>query len=108
MLCPLIRCALFRLPPELAHRLSLSALQAALHLGVLPQPRARADESVELMGLRFPNRVGLAAGFDKNARYVDALGAGWASASSNSALSHPCHSQTSGGRVCFASRMRWY
>ena len=27
------------------------------------------------MGLRFPNRVGLAAGFDKNARYIDALGA---------------------------------
>jgi dihydroorotate dehydrogenase len=35
----------------------------------------QADRSINLMNLRFPNRVGLAAGFDKNARYIDALGA---------------------------------
>ncbi|BBI60477.1 hypothetical protein HSBAA_17830 [Vreelandella sulfidaeris] len=33
------------------------------------------DDPVELMGLRFANRVGLAAGLDKNADHVDALGA---------------------------------
>lgn len=38
--------------------------------------RARRIESaLSLMGLQFPNRVGLAAGFDKNGCYVDALGA---------------------------------
>ncbi len=40
--------------------------------------RARAADprtAVTLMGLQFPNRVGLAAGFDKNGRYIDALGA---------------------------------
>ena len=36
-----------------------------------PDPRT----AVTLMGLQFPNRVGLAAGFDKNGRYIDALGA---------------------------------
>src|SRR4051812_5735817 len=34
----------------------------------------RSDAGVELLGLRFPNRVGLAAGFDKNACDVDSLG----------------------------------
>ncbi|HEV7447571.1 MAG TPA: quinone-dependent dihydroorotate dehydrogenase [Steroidobacteraceae bacterium] len=39
------------------------------------QPGAAAAQSdVDLMGLHFPNRVGLAAGFDKNARDIDALG----------------------------------
>ncbi len=35
---------------------------------------ARVDDAVELAGLTFPNRVGLAAGLDKNARAIDALG----------------------------------
>lgn len=35
----------------------------------------RSDSPVELMGLRFPNRVGLAAGFDKNAQFYRQLGA---------------------------------
>ena len=35
----------------------------------------RAHARSTLMGLQFPNRVGLAAGFDKNGRYIDALGA---------------------------------
>ena len=72
---PLLRPLLFTLPPEHAHAFALSALQRAHSLGLIrdraPDPRT----AVTLLGLRFPNRVGLAAGFDKNGRYVDALGA---------------------------------
>ena len=72
---PLMRTALFALPTEHAHAFSLAALRCAHSFGLL---RARASDpgkAVTLMGLQFPNRVGLAAGFDKNARYIDALGA---------------------------------
>ncbi len=66
---------LLRLDAERAHALTLKLLTTAHQLGVLqiavPQPILHP---VELMGLRFPNRVGLAAGFDKNAACVDALG----------------------------------
>ncbi len=58
---PLLR----RLPPETAHRLTLRALR----LGAAPR-RARPDPpslAITLWGRRFPNPVGLAAGFDKNA-----------------------------------------
>lgn len=72
---PLLRPLLFALPTETAHALALAALHRAHSFGLIralaPDPLA----SVTLMGLRFPNRVGLAAGFDKNARYIDALGA---------------------------------
>ncbi len=66
---------LLRLDAERAHALTLKLLTTAHQLGVLqiavPRPTLHP---VELMGLRFPNRVGLAAGFDKNAACVDALG----------------------------------
>ena len=68
---PAIRPALFALDPERAHRLVL----AALKLGARRAQRSRPGEAVECFGLRFPNRVGLAAGFDKNATAVDGLGA---------------------------------
>ena len=38
-------------------------------------PQPRVDDPVTLAGLRFPNRVGLAAGLDKNARCIDAFAA---------------------------------
>jgi len=71
----LIRPILFRLDPERAHEISVSALA---FLGSLP-PVCSALERwgrgwgplrppIRLFGLDFPNRVGLAAGFDKNAR----------------------------------------
>ena len=72
---PLLRPLLFGLPPEQAHALALTALQRAHALGLVRAARADAGCAVNLMGLRFANRVGLAAGFDKNGRYVDALGA---------------------------------
>lgn len=71
VLYPVIRRALFLLEPEKAHALSLSTLQLAHRFGY----RARTiDAPLSLLGLRFPNRIGLAAGFDKNGRYIDALG----------------------------------
>jgi dihydroorotate dehydrogenase len=69
----LVRRALFSVEPEKAHSISLSMAQLAHRLHLLSGP---GDESASasVMGLRFPNRIGLAAGFDKNGRYVDALG----------------------------------
>ncbi len=76
MLYALLRPALFALDGEDAHRLSLAALDRAHALGLLrlacPAP---PDAPVEVMGLRFPNAVGLAAGLDKNGEHIDALGA---------------------------------
>jgi dihydroorotate dehydrogenase len=65
----LVRPWLFRLPPEQAQQLAFAALSATRWL---PVPAVRAAP-VQLMGLTFPNRVGLAAGFDKSAAHVDAL-----------------------------------
>jgi dihydroorotate dehydrogenase len=72
----LARALLFALDAEAAHRLTLAGLRAAHRLGVL-RVRAAAQPAapVELMGLSFANRIGLAAGFDKNAACVDAMGA---------------------------------
>ena len=70
VLYPIFRSALFLVEPERAHRLALEALRLS---GRLPA-RQVTDAGVELMGLKFPNRVGLAAGFDKNADAVDGLG----------------------------------
>jgi dihydroorotate dehydrogenase len=71
----LLRPLLFALPPEHAHSFALAALQRAHSLGLVRPPAADPRTAVTLLGLRFPNRIGLAAGFDKNGRYVDALGA---------------------------------
>ena len=72
---PLLRRALFRMDPERAHDLTLALLDR------LPGRRppgwlgaARAGAPVQVMGLSFPNAVGLAAGLDKNADHIDALG----------------------------------
>jgi len=43
-------------------------------VGLVRGEPSTPSEAVELLGLRFPNRVGPAAGFDKSARYIDALG----------------------------------
>ena len=62
--------ALMRLlPPEIAHR---AALRGA---GLYPSPAGAPDPrlAVEAFGLKFPNPLGLAAGFDKNAESADAL-----------------------------------
>lgn len=72
----LARPFLFGLDPETAHDLTLASL-ARLQGTPLQWAYCNAfvPDPVELAGLRFPNRVGLAAGLDKNARCIDALGA---------------------------------
>lgn len=70
------RALLFRLDAEDAHDLTLQTLERLQHSplrSLLAQPQV--DDPVELAGLNFPNRVGLAAGLDKNARCIDAWAA---------------------------------
>jgi dihydroorotate dehydrogenase len=71
----LIRNRLFKLEPERAHALALTFLDTAHRLRLLRRARDTDADAVSHMGLRFPNRIGLAAGFDKNGRYLDALSA---------------------------------
>lgn len=75
MLYSLIKPALFHLEPERAHALTLSSLNRAYQLGMLSLCPAIKSVPVTLMGLTFPNRIGIAAGLDKNAICVDALAA---------------------------------
>jgi dihydroorotate dehydrogenase len=72
---PLLRPLFFSLPAEHAHALALSTLHRAHCFGLVRSPAPDPLKTLSLLGLQFPNRVGLAAGFDKNARYIDALGA---------------------------------
>lgn len=71
----LARKALFTAPPETAHELALESLRLAHRAGALAVLYRRIDAPAVVMGLAFPNRVGLAAGLDKNGDYIDALGA---------------------------------
>jgi dihydroorotate dehydrogenase len=74
MLYPLVRPLLFKLDPEIAHDLTLAGLDAAASLGAAQLAARRVPSSpVEAMGLTFPNRVGLAAGLDKDAAHIDGL-----------------------------------
>lgn len=67
----LIRPLLFTLDAEHAHEVTLQGVALANKLG-LPRPAASAHaDSLKVMGLQFPNRVGLAAGLDKNAIAID-------------------------------------
>ena len=70
-----LQSLLFRLPPETAHELSLRGLDALEYSGVSQLLWKRVDAPVEVMGIRFPNAVGLAAGLDKNGEHIDALAA---------------------------------
>jgi dihydroorotate dehydrogenase len=72
----LARPFLFRLDPETAHELTMNAL--ARTQGTLLERTycgGRISDPIRLAGLTFPNRVGLAAGLDKNARCIDGLAA---------------------------------
>jgi len=71
---PLLRDLLFLLPPEVSHHLSLVALNSVRGFPFWP-PAALRHQPCQVMGLSFPNRVGLAAGMDKNADYLPGLGA---------------------------------
>ena len=64
----IVRRCLFAFPPEVAHRITLQAIRAWGLVAPL-----RGGESVRVMGLPFRNRIGLAAGFDKDAVAVRGL-----------------------------------
>jgi dihydroorotate dehydrogenase len=75
LLYALARPLLFSLDPETAHNLTLPALRRAAALGLTgivskPKPDPRT-----VMGITFPNPVGLAAGLDKDGAYIDGLAA---------------------------------
>ena len=73
-LYPLFRPLLFATDPELAHDLAFRGLDAAAKVGIAQLAAPRLPESpVDVMGIRFPNRVGLAAGLDKNAEHLAGL-----------------------------------
>jgi dihydroorotate dehydrogenase len=76
MLYPLIRKLFFSLDAEDAHGIGMrgiSALSCTGLAGVLAKPVPTCP--VEVMGLKFPNPVGLAAGLDKNGDHIDGLAA---------------------------------
>ena len=71
MLYELVRPLLFSLDPENAHDATLASLHLAGRL--LPPGQPLQARPVQVMGISFPNRVGLAAGLDKNGEAIDGL-----------------------------------
>lgn len=76
MLYKWIRLLLFLLNAETAHHVTLTLMKYLNSMGFsfLYRKNITADP-VSLMGITFPNRIGLAAGLDKNGDYIDALAA---------------------------------
>lgn len=72
----LARPFLFGLDPEAAHELTMESLARTQRTPLTCLfGSSRVSDPITLAGLKFPNRVGMAAGLDKNARVIDALGA---------------------------------
>ena len=73
-LYPTLRPLLFSLDPEVAHYVTLKLLKLVDQTGLsaLNTPK-NSYQAVTVMGLKFKNPVGLAAGLDKNGDYIDAL-----------------------------------
>ena len=71
-----LRPLLFQLDPEVAHDLALSNMKRAEQLGLLKHLTPCVPSApLQVCGIDFPNPVGLAAGLDKDGRYIDALAA---------------------------------
>lgn len=89
-----LRPLIFCLPPEMAHNLSVMALQNRLLFEAPPKIYSALETN--WCGLHFRNPVGLAAGFDKNARAVDGLlvqGFGFVEAGTVTPLAQPGNPQ---------------
>ncbi|TYK69886.1 quinone-dependent dihydroorotate dehydrogenase [Comamonas sp. Z3] len=72
----LTRPILFGMDPEAAHDLTMNLMAKGQNtLLQKAWERPLISDPIELAGLKFPNRVGMAAGLDKNARCIDALAA---------------------------------
>jgi dihydroorotate dehydrogenase len=75
-LYPLARAFLFKMDPEAAHDLTLNQLAQTQNTFLdIAYRQPWIPDPIQLAGLSFPNRVGMAAGLDKNARCIDGLGA---------------------------------
>ena len=74
MLYSLLRPIVFQMDAERAHHFTLNMIRRLDKLGLtsLVKPRIKCQPT-SLMGIEFPNPVGLAAGLDKNGEYIDAL-----------------------------------
>jgi dihydroorotate dehydrogenase len=70
-LATLAQPLLMRLDPELAHTLTIRALRFFHSFATIAPDDPRLQ--IETLGLRFPNPIGLAAGFDKNAQVTEAM-----------------------------------
>jgi dihydroorotate dehydrogenase len=68
------RPAFFALPPEASHRVAISLLGLPLPWERIGGAAWSGELGVDLCGIRVPNPIGLAAGFDKACRRLDALG----------------------------------
>lgn len=69
----LIRPCLFSMDPENAHQFTLSSMRMAAAVGMTALAPAVRPSPRKVMGLTFPNPVGLAAGLDKNGSCIDGL-----------------------------------
>ncbi|MDT8408816.1 MAG: quinone-dependent dihydroorotate dehydrogenase [Wenzhouxiangellaceae bacterium] len=70
-----LRRGLFTLSPEAAHEVAMTSIKLGSQLNLPRLMAGRAPElETEVLGLAFPNPVGVAAGLDKNGDYIDALG----------------------------------
>ncbi len=75
----LIRDLLFLLPPEQAHYLTLNIASLLVKVGILRRNK-ELNRWVEVGGIKFPNRVGIGAGLDKNGEFLEvwrSIGAGF-------------------------------
>lgn len=68
----IIRPLLFLLPAEASHNVAMFVFK---YLGRFLKAKTIYNNPIKLMGLNFPNRIGLAAGLDKNAVAIDAFAA---------------------------------
>lgn len=73
LLYALARPLLFAIDPEAAHNLTLPALRRAAALGLTASIAKPPSDPRTVMGITFPNPVGLAAGLDKDGAYIDGL-----------------------------------
>lgn len=71
----LTRPLLFAMDAEAAHNLTLGLLRQTASIGLLKNKQAPSTQQIRIMGIDFPNRVGLAAGLDKDGAYIDGLAA---------------------------------
>jgi dihydroorotate dehydrogenase len=71
----LVKPFIFALDPETAHETAIAGMRTLGRAGLAPVYRPLPDQPVTVMGIEFPNRIGLAAGLDKNGEAIDGLAA---------------------------------